>query len=251
MTRVVLLGASNVTLGFGVLTRLIRAGFAGPIDLRAALGHGRSYGAWSSLLVRSLPAITQCGLWDGLRSSSAEKTYALVTDVGNDLMYGFSPEQIEAWVTICLHRLGEAGARSVFVRLPIARVERLGAARYHATRFSFFPGHKPVSWPEMLRRARELDERVAESARRHGAEVVTPPLEWYGFDPIHIRWTKRAPAWRRVLSAWPGWEVPERSGRGGGVSLLGRMPERYRLFGRERGTRQPVVARDGMMVSLY
>src|SRR4051794_31255557 len=63
VTRVVLLGASNVTIGFGVLTRLVRAGFRGPIDLRAALGHGRSYGAWSSLLVRSLPAITQCGLW--------------------------------------------------------------------------------------------------------------------------------------------------------------------------------------------
>jgi hypothetical protein len=251
VTRVVLLGASNVTLGFGVLTRLIRGGFAGPIDLRAALGHGRSYGVWSSLLVRSLPAITQCGLWEGLRLPSSEKTYALVTDVGNDLMYGFSPEQIEGWVATCFERLGEAGARTTFVRLPIARVERLGAARYHATRFSFFPGHKPVAWTEMLRRARELDERAAESARRHGAEVVTPPLEWYGFDPIHIRWRRRPEAWRRVLSAWPGWEAPQRSGRGGGVSLLGRMPERYRLFGRERGAMQPVVVKKGMAVSLY
>lgn len=250
MTRVVLLGASNVTLGFGVLTRLIRSGFDGPLDVRAALGHGRSYGVWSSVLVRGLPSIVGCGLWDDLRAAPPAPTYALLTDVGNDLMYGFPPDRIAGWVETCLDRLVESGAHVVVTRLPIARVERLGAWRYHATRASFFPLHRPVAWGDMLGRVRELDERVAGAAHSRGAAVVTPPLEWYGLDPIHIRWTRRAPAWSRVLAEWPGFRAPGRS-KASSLPLLGRMPQRYRICGRDAMTPQPVVVRNDVTLSLY
>ncbi|HEX6985125.1 MAG TPA: hypothetical protein VF170_07090 [Planctomycetaceae bacterium] len=251
MTRVVLLGASNVTLGFGVITRLIRAGFDGPLDVRAALGHGRSYGAWSTVAVRSLPGIAESGLWASLGHAETARTYALLTDVGNDLMYGFPPERIAGWVETCLDRLADGGAAVVVTRLPIARVERLSAARYHATRMSFFPLHRPVSWTEMLRRARDLDALVAEAALRRGAAVVTPPLEWYGFDPIHIRWTRRPRAWAEILSAWPGFRRPSGRVTAPALPLIGRFPERYRLFGRDASSRQPVTVRDDATLSLY
>ncbi|MBA3314084.1 MAG: hypothetical protein M3552_20075 [Planctomycetota bacterium] len=247
----ILLGASNVTLGFGVLTRLIRHGFAGPLDVRAALGHGRSYGAWSTVVARSLPPIATCGLWESLQTPTPVRTYALLTDVGNDLMYGFSPEQIAGWVATCLDRLCELDAKIVVTRLPIARVEQLGSFRYHATRMSFFPRHQPISWSEMLRRARELDDRTHEAAVKCGASVLTPPIEWYGFDPIHIRWTRRASAWDEVLSKWSDYQRSSRGLPSQGLPLLGRFPERMRLFGRERETTQPVATRGDMTLSLY
>jgi hypothetical protein len=247
---VILLGASNVTLGFGVLTRLIRSGLSGPVDLFAALGHGRSYGAWSTVVVRSLPPIASCGLWERLRDEPRRPTYALLTDVGNDLMYGYMPEQIAGWVTTCLDRLCALDAKIVVTRLPISRVERLGSLRYHATRASFFPMHQAVIWPEMLRRAREIDDRVHAAAVRCGAAVVTPPVEWYGFDPIHIRWSRRTRAWSDVLSHWPGFKLPDQT-NSRALPLLGRFPERMRLFGRERRTPQPVIVRDDVTVSLY
>jgi hypothetical protein len=246
-----LLGASNVTLGFGVLTRLIRAGFDGPVDIRAALGHGRSYGVWSSVVVRGLPSIVGCGLWDDLRAAPPAPTYALLTDVGNDLMYGFPPDRIAGWVETCLNRLAEVDARVVMTRLPIARVEKLSAWRYHTTRASFFPRHRPIAWDNMLGRVRELDERVTAAARSCGATVVTPPLEWYGFDPIHIRWTRRAPAWSQILAEWPGFHVGANSRKASPLPLLGRMPQRYRLCGRDATTPQPVVIRDDVTLSLY
>lgn len=251
MTRVVLLGASNVTLGFGVITRLIRAGFDGPLDVRAALGHGRSYGAWSTVAVRSLPSIVGCGLWGALDGADRPRTYALLTDVGNDLMYGYPPETIAGWVVTCLDRLGEAGAHVVVTRLPIARVERLSAMRYHATRLSFFPRHRPVTWTEMLGRARELDARIAEAAAKLEAAVITPPLDWYGFDPIHIRWTQRPRAWGDILSAWPGFRGPIGRVTAPALPLLGRFPERYRLLGREASMKQPVAVRGNAALSLY
>ena len=246
----ILLGASNVTLGFGVLTRLIRGGFGERVDVYAALGHGRSYGVWSSLAARSLPSIVNCGLWERLDGEPRRPTYALLTDVGNDLMYGFMPEQIDRWVGTCLDRLSALDAKVVVTRLPIARVERLGPLRYHATRASFFPRHKPIAWTEMLRRACELDERVRIAAAQCGAAVVTPPLEWYGFDPIHIRWSRRTPAWRTILSHWPGFEH-DQPRRAKALSILGRFPEHMRLFGREKTTPQPIIVRDDVTVSLY
>jgi len=63
----------------------------------AALGHGRSYGAHSKFVVRTLPGILQSGLWRHLESLSTVPTRALVTDIGNDILYGFSAEQTLAW----------------------------------------------------------------------------------------------------------------------------------------------------------
>jgi len=233
-----------------VLTRLIRSGLSRPVELLAALGHGRSYGAWSTVLVRSLPPIVSCGMWERLRDEPRHPTYALLTDVGNDLMYGFTPDQIGHWVGTCLDRLCALDAKIIVMRLPISRVERLGPFRYHATRASFFPMHQPILWPEMLRRARELDDRVHAAAAKCGAAIITPPVEWYGFDPIHIRWSRRARAWSDVLSQWPGFERADRP-EGRGLPLLGRFPERMRLFGRERRTSQPVIVRDDVSLSLY
>jgi len=249
VTRVVLLGASNVTLGFGTITRLVRSGFSGPLDVRAALGHGRSYGAWCSFGFRSLPAIARCELWDALDGVPAAATYALLTDVGNDLIYGSPPDRILRWVETCLDRLSAHGARVVVTRLPVARVERLGPARYHSTRLAFFPFRQTVPWREMLSRVRELDTLLAAAAARRGATVVTPPLDWYGFDPIHIRWSKRTAAWSDILSWWPGFETGR--GRSPSLPLIGRLPQHCRLFGRERRTEQPVVRRAGVTLSLY
>jgi hypothetical protein len=61
-TRWVLLGASNLTLGLGTVLSTIRNPSPAPLDILAAPGHGRSYGATSRVLCRELPGILQCGL---------------------------------------------------------------------------------------------------------------------------------------------------------------------------------------------
>lgn len=252
MTRIVLLGASNVTLGFSVLTRLFRSGFDGALDIRGAFGHGRSYGAWSTMAIRSLPPIGDCGLWRSLdEATDAVTPYALLTDIGNDLMYGHQPEAIADWVETCLDRLLAVNARIVVTRLPLSRIERLSALRYHATRASFFPLHRPIVWPEMLERARELDARVTDAAERRGTVVVTPLLDWYGFDPIHIRWKRRSQAWSEILSGWQGFRRPSGNADVPSLSLLGRFPEQLRILGRNVAFQQPVLSRHQSTLSLY
>ena len=158
MTRVVLLGASNLALGFPLIVRQLFGGLARPLEIFAACGHGRSYCTWSRVLFRALPGIDRCGLW-ATRADDRElasRTLALLTDVGNDLIYGSSPVVIARRVETCLAMLATQRAELVLTRLPLASVERLSALRYHATKAIFFPRTRGA-WPDMLKKARELD----------------------------------------------------------------------------------------------
>ncbi len=90
---VVLLGASNLTRGISTVVGMARGIVGEPSEFLIAMGHGRSYGQRSSVLGRSLPGITQCGLWEALRHARGP-TSALITDIGNDVIYGVPVETI-------------------------------------------------------------------------------------------------------------------------------------------------------------
>src|SRR5947207_14876376 len=88
VSRVVALGASNLTRGLRIVVSTARQTWGPDIEIFGALGHGRSYGADSRVFVRRLPGILQSGLWRDLAARPPVPTRALVTDVGNDILYG-------------------------------------------------------------------------------------------------------------------------------------------------------------------
>src|SRR5690606_34536083 len=140
MQQIVLLGASNLTYGFPLIVESLHATF-GEVDLLAAHGHGRSYGRWNRVLGRGLPGIRTCGLWEQLAAAPCERpVLGLITDVGNDLLYGSEPATILGWVEECAQRLSQAGAAVTISGVPLESVKRMSAPRYHATRMCFFPG---------------------------------------------------------------------------------------------------------------
>ena len=102
--RVVLLGASNLTMGLGRVYRTLRTLWPEPLDLLVATGHGRSYGFTSYVFSRTLPGIAACGLWHDLAQRVPLPTVALVTDIGNDIVYGSDVSAIAGWVEQCLAR---------------------------------------------------------------------------------------------------------------------------------------------------
>ncbi len=69
--RVVALGASNLTRGLQTVVATATATWGPDVEVLAALGHGRSYGAPSRLLIRTLPGILESGLWKDLESLAA------------------------------------------------------------------------------------------------------------------------------------------------------------------------------------
>lgn len=255
MQRVIVLGASNVTLGFPLIVEGLRQSFNDPVQLFAAHGHGRSYGLRSRVLFRRLPGIRNCGLWDTVvQQPSAEgRPLALLTDVGNDLLFGVNPDVLLSWVEECVIRLREMDASTTIVTLPLDRVLRLSAARYHATRMVFFPG-PGRDWQTMRQMTIDLDAGLRDIAERFACQLVSPRGEWYGFDPIHVLRRLRPAAWSEYLSSWPEVEDVRVTRRSTLQSLpwWRLAPAERELWGRKMFAEQPVWTDDsGASVWLY
>ncbi|MCE9604874.1 MAG: hypothetical protein K8U03_08230 [Planctomycetia bacterium] len=263
--RWVLLGASNLTRGLATAVAIAQRTHRTPIDLMAALGNGRSYGWYARLLGRGLPGILDCGLWRDLAARAKLPTSALLTDIGNDVMYGAAVAEILEWVEACLARLAKVDAEVVVTGLPLVNLPRLGPIRFQAFRRLFFPRNRD-SLAQVTERCLAVDAGVRGLAERFGATFVEPRAAWYGLDPIHYRRSQWRAAWQEILlrdAAQSGDRSREADNDYESVSSLDHsvaswlrtqfwLPEERWLFGIAQRRRQPsVVLDDATRISLY
>jgi len=230
--RVVALGASNLTRGLQTVVATSRAAWGSGTEVVAALGHGRSYGAPSRMVFRTLPGILESGLWRDLEARPPMVTRSLVTDVGNDILYGSSAEQTLAWVGEALARLRRTSSDIVVTDLPLASIRRLSEATFLLFRSILVPACR-LSRAQVLERAERVNEGLAGLAVAHGAKLFHLNPDWYGFDPIHIRPSLWRVAWQEILGSGlstgaDGLSLLE------GIKLYFKPPERQWLFGVER-----------------
>jgi hypothetical protein len=233
VARVVALGASNLTRGFQTVVSTSRAAWGPDVQVVAALGHGRSYGATSRFLVRRLPGILDSGLWRALESMPAVPTRVLVTDVGNDIVYGFPAERILEWVDDALARLAGVSDDIVLTNLPMDSIRRLSPAHFRAVRSVFFPTCR-LSFDAVLATAERVEAGIEPLARAHGARLVRLRPTWYGIDPIHIKPSLWRPAWQEIL----GVACPVERSRLEATRLYLMRPEVQWLCGIEQGRGQ-------------
>ena len=254
MQHVILLGASNISIGFPLIVNLLRSGFDGPLHLCAAEGHGRSYGIWSSIGPRALPSIRDSAVWNHLATDKQQCTRpkALITDIGNDLMYQIPPRKITVWVSECMERLLESNTEILMTMLPMGSVAKLSPSRFYVFRSALFPANR-ISFDDLSKLVHELDERIRELATDLPVTPLDPPGDWYGFDPIHIRRRCRLSAWSHYFSHWSDWQPNDtRPPRILSTIRSGRLkPYERRWFGREQSFAQPIWRHQAMQVSLF
>ena len=250
--RVVVLGASNVSRGLSRLVAAVEARSPGA-DLFVAAGHGRGYGVNTRVAARRLPSILRSGLWRALDRQGGEPPVALVTDVGNELLYGFPPEQIAAWVRESVWRLADRGATIAITRLPMAGIATVGAVRYRALRTFFVPGCR-LSLAGLKEAATRLDADLQAIAGEYGAQVIEQPAHWYGFDTLHVRRRHLDDLWQMACEAWgfPSAQSLAKSSATDWLKIGTKAAEVRSLGGVMRFTKQPVLPlRSGGTLSLY
>jgi hypothetical protein len=267
--RLVLLGASNLTLGLPLVIDLARAACGGAVDVFTAQGLGRSYGMTSNVLGRTLSGILQSNLWAAIADRPPIPTAALVTDIGNDILYHVDPATIEAWVEQCIERLKPLAESIGMTTLPVCNIEGLGRKRFYFLRTLCFPSCR-LSLTQVVDRAYALNERIAALAKRTRVCTIDPQANWYGFDAIHVTPRQWRVAWPIILEALPcsaresvakaeSKRSPPRPGvvqtfldiLRSGLWML-RPNDCRRLFGIELHARQPAAQlADGTQVSFY
>jgi hypothetical protein len=230
ITRVVALGASNLTRGLQTVVSSARTAWSPNVEVLGALGHGRSYGAPSRVVVRTLPGILQSGLWETLSSLPPARTRALVTDVGNDILYGFPAPRILAWVEEAVDRLQQFTPDIVLTDLPLPSIRRLSNRKFLLLR-SLLASECRLSLAEVLDTAERVNDGLSSLAAARGLHFVQMRSDWYGLDPIHIRPALWRPAWQHIL----GCEASDRATAAWreGWRLYFMRPERQWLFGVE------------------
>ncbi len=251
--RVVILGASNVTLGLSTVVATARLAWGQPLDVMAAIGLGRSYGLATNVLGRGLPGIVQCGLWEALERRTPLPTAALVTDIGNDIIYGCSVGPITRWLEICLERLANQVECLIVTRLPIDVVSAVPEWKMRLLTSLLFPSSR-ISHDEALDNALELDLQLVKYANRFGAYIVQPESHWYTWDPIHVARHHRAAAWQKYMTCWAHGQPPKPAARSlrRWLTLQRARPFSWKRFGFEHHCDQPTVQlADGTTVSLF
>ncbi len=199
ISRLVVLGASNLTLGLSAVLGTARNEFGRNVEVLAALGYGRSYGASSTIAIRTLPGILESGLWRELERRPKANTRGVITDVGNDILYGFSPEQILAWVREAASRLLSHTTDVVLTDLPRASIRGLSPQAFLFFRTLFFPPCR-LARDEVFERVDRVNEGLAGIASSLGLRFVHLKEDWYSWDPIHIRPRAWRVAWRQIIS---------------------------------------------------
>jgi hypothetical protein len=258
--RIILLGGSNLARGISTIVEIARLtvggaqGGGGPVELLIAKGHGRSYGKRSTVLGRGLPGIIECGLWDALDTRDQRPTFALITDIGNDVAYGAEVPDIAEWVETCIERLAGARARIAMTALPMESLRRLTPVRFKVARSILFPANR-FTLDEALERCQDLDALVRGLADSHDIRIMEHDGRWYGVDPIHIRQRHLVAAWTRIMGAWsddPKTRIQVRRSALRWLRLRSLTPQRWWLLGSQRGRPQPAGRlADGSTISLY
>jgi hypothetical protein len=239
IARIVALGASNLTFGFKTVVSTARAAWGPEIQVLAALGHGRSYGAPSRIAFRTLPGVLESGLWRALESVPQVPTRAIVADIGNDIMYGVPAERILAWVAEVLGRLQRMTQDIILTDLPLAGIRRLSPARFLVFRSLLFPCCR-LSSGQVLDAAERVNAGLVELSSAYGVKLFHLHPAWYGLDPIHIRPSKWRSAWQKILDV--------RSAGSASISLLENLklsfmpPECRWILGKKQFTPQSGVA---------
>jgi hypothetical protein len=252
--RVVLLGASNLVRGFPTIVATVRRMWREPIEIMVAMGHGRSYGQDSVVLGRKISGIFPCALWRDLQNRAPLPTTALITDIGNDFLYGVTPERLTKWIEACLDLLGEAGALASVTELPIGSLETLGERRFRFFRRVLFSRSK-LSLADALQLVRAMNEQLVAMGNVRKVPIISVSPNWYGVDPIHIKRRVERVAWPEILSVWRtvGERIaPVRSPLLVTAYLASLAPLEHSRFGFDRRSAQPSARFfDGTTISLY
>jgi hypothetical protein len=197
--KVIFLGASNLSRSFPNAVHTALQIFQSPLAIHAAMGLGRSYGKESGFMGKKFSGIFSSSVWQSLSSENNHRTFAFVTDVGNDLAYEEPVDVIFEWVKTCVERLNNSGAQIVLTGLPIEVLRQMSWTKFYLMRSALFPSCR-LKLDTLLGRAEELDTRLREFAISQKTPIFSVPNEWYGFDPIHPRATYLNQYWRELFA---------------------------------------------------
>jgi hypothetical protein len=195
----ILLGASNLARGFQALSDCLVSSLApNRVEILNAMGPGRGYCAEGGIFNIRYPAIGASGILDSIcaEGETPHKVIALITDIGNDIMYGVAASEITACLSVLLKQFSALDADVFLQPIPIDLSEDVSESQFRLLKSIFYP-HSAIDYEQ----AREAVFAVNDFLRTNAGErvhLLPSGKEFMGIDKIHYSVFQSHKAWSGV-----------------------------------------------------
>ena len=195
----IFLGASNLARSFYGLKRCIgRCIFPRPASFVHAMGPGRGYVSRGGILNAIYSPILSCGILEAVRNKKIkdQSVVALITDIGNDIMYGVSSEKIINGLQYLLNALGEFKTNIFITSIPVDLENDISELHFHIIRQIYFP-KSPVKYSQASNNIKAINKFILQSSNKK-ITAIDDMKQFCGIDRIHYSILKSQSAWCHI-----------------------------------------------------
>ena len=195
----IFLGASNLARSFHGLKYCIeRCIFPRPASFVHAMGPGRGYLSNGGILNAVYSPILNCGILEAVRNKKTkdQSVVALITDIGNDIMYGVSSEKIINGLQYLLNALGEFKTNIFITSIPVDLENDISELHFHIIRQIYFP-KSPVKYSQASNNIKAINKFILQSSSKE-ITVINDMKQFCGIDKIHYSILKSQSAWSHI-----------------------------------------------------
>ena len=197
----IFLGASNLARGY---TALVKAAenlmHPQPCEFLGAMGPGRGYCAPAGFLKVVYPPIASCGILPAAKRKAehSSRIVALITDIGNDIVYGVPTSRIISTLSEILQDLSAMGAEISITSISVDLERDVGERGYQVLRRIYFPFSK-ITFAEAAQATKEIN-RFIENLSSQGIHVIRSLERYQGLDRIHHSLLHSSRVWSLIAS---------------------------------------------------
>jgi hypothetical protein len=193
------MGASNLARGYSMLTRHISSCFEkNKTEFLNALGPGRGFCARGGMFNFTYPPIQDCRILDTAEKISCDTRVVLITDIGNDLMYGVSADTLIESLDGLIDRTLQWDAEVFMTSIHVNLKKDVSPNTFFILKSFFYPGSS-ITYEEtdlfIIKVNGYLEEKAEQNKRVH---LISGLGSFAGADKIHYSLLKTNSAWEKV-----------------------------------------------------
>jgi hypothetical protein len=194
-----LLGASNLSRGCFIFAKHLRTCLLPrSVEVLIASGPGRGYCVPGGLLNINYPPICSSDILEVAqkKSESGYRVIALVTDIGNDIMYDVTAEKLIETIQQIFVTLQSMNAEIFYTTLPVAFERKVHPVWFYVLRSVLLPFSR-VSYDVAKAGIIAVNQFLKESASE-SCHLIPDMDRYLGYDEIHYGWLRAHHAWSHV-----------------------------------------------------
>ena len=195
----ILLGASNLSRACFALSRHLKTCLRPhPVEVLIASGPGRGYCAPGGLLTINYPPIDSSAIFEAAqrKSESGYRVIALLTDIGNDIMYDVPVDKLIETIQHIFARLQSMNAEIFYTTSPVAFEKKVHPAWFYILRSLLLPFSR-VSYDKATDGVIAVNQFLRESGTER-CHLIPDVDRFLGYDEIHYGWLQAHHAWSHV-----------------------------------------------------